>query len=381
MANQSSPAQRNADFINRALQKNWSMPTIPVTAPGQVLDIELDSVAGYAYAIDLSVQLDIKVTAGATPTAPTVSQFAPWNIFSEVQVSLGGGPFQRVNPYFYFLKELIQDEYFPGTSENNVPYASSIYSVPTPTVTASASTDTTWKFNIKIPLQSQFGTTVGLLPLGSGAVKAKLRLTVNPNLYGTDTYLNALNGGTNITGVSIGSAVSSFVQPNILFFTSPATKNDVPDPTIGYVLNVQERSTPINALGVNVPIKYSDPFQYMRLYHIILDGSGNPNSLNVTNFELDLLPSFPQFQYNTPQAIQHYWNEKRRLYGSDLPVGAFIFDMVSGSDPQNPNGHSQMIDASIFQTMQTQVQVGTGFATGSSARIITYAEALAPVNF
>ena len=188
-----------------------------------------------------------------------------------------------------------------------------------------------------------------------------------------------LKRGTGATA-AIGSAQQSWVAPNINYRTTPATKGDVPTPTIGYVLNVQERASNFTSAGALTPIHFPDPFKYMRLWHIIIDGTGAPNTTGVTNFELDLTPGYPQFNFATQAALMHYFNQIRRLYQTDLPVGVFVHDLYAGSDPYNPND-TQIIDGTVFQTLQTQVAVSAATNVGSPARIITYAEALSPVAF
>lgn len=367
-----SVAQNNMDFINNALQKNYSQPNQPITAPGQTIDIEIDSVPGWASAIDLSVNLNLQM---AYTTAPSWSQFAPWNFFSEVQLSLGGGPFQRVSPYLYYLREIMgHDGWMPNfTMITNPAAAAATYVMPT---IAAGALQTT--FMIRVPLQAMYGTTIGLIPLGSASTKAKLRLTVAPSLYGTDQWLNPLYGGTGV--VTSINASGSNISPNITYYTTPATSITLPNPTIGSVLNMQQRSTAFVGAGALTPIKFPDPFKYLRLYHIVIDGTGSPNSSAVTNFEMDLTPGYPQYNYNTPSSMAEYYYQVRRLYNTDLPPGVFIFDFFGGSDPRNPNG-TQIPDASTWQTMQTQLQVAAGTSVASPAKIITFAEALSPVNF
>jgi len=381
---QATPQQINADFMANALSRNWAMPAFVVTAGsagGQVLDIELDSVPGWASHIDLMCLIDLAITCGSGGVAPSLSPFAPFNLFSDCQVSLGGGPFQRVNPYFYALREMATHRGWNGGSLLTPAYAANaVYSVPTPTASASTTTDNYWRFPIRIPLQVAPGNIMGHLPMGTATVKAKVRLTITPSIYGTDQYLSPLYGGTNVTGVTIGSAQQSWVQPNISFLTTPATKTLLGQPTIGFLLNVQEKATSFTSAGALTPIHFPDPYQYMRLWHIVIDGTGAPNSAGVTNFELDLTPGYPQYNYSGPASMMDYYNKIRRRMESDLPVGVFVHDLFTGSDPYNPNG-TQLIDGTVYQTLQSQLAVSAATNVASPARIITYAEALNPVSF
>jgi hypothetical protein len=366
-------AASNTQFINQALERNYGMPNNVINALGQTIDIELDSVAGWAHSIDLSCFLQLNVVQ---TTMPSWSPFAPWNFFSEVQISLGGGPFQRVSPYFYYLREILgHDGWTPANSTLNVPSsASNQWNLPT---MAAGNLDV--QFTVRVPLQAVQGSVIGLLPMGSASTKVKIRLTVASSLYGTDQWLNPVYGGTGVT-VTIGTGKTSYISPNINYYTSPATSATLPTPFIGSILNVQQRATQFVGAGALTPIKFPDPFKYLRLYHIIIDGTGAPNTTALTNFELDLVPGYPQYNYNTPSSLQSYFYKMRRTYGTDLPTGVFVFDQWSGSDPMNPNG-TQIIDGSIWQTLQTQVQVSSGTNVASPAKIITFAEALSPVNF
>ncbi len=375
----------NNNFLANALRRNWAMPTFTVNAGqsgGQVLDIELDSVPGWASHIDVMCLIALGITCGATATAPSISPFAPFNIFSDCQVSLGGGPFQRVNPYFYFLRELAMHKGWAGGSLLTPAYAAStVYNLPAVNAPSSTTTENVWRFPIRIPLQVHPKSMMGHLPMGTAAVKAKLRLTVTPALYGSDQYISPLYGGTNVTGVTISAgATPSWIQPNIQFLTTPALKADLGQPNIGYLLNVQEKATNFTAAGALSPIHFPDPFKYMRLWHVVIDGTGAPNSSAVSAFELDLTPGYPQFNYNSPGSMMDYFNKTRRKFETDLPVGVFLHDLFTGSDNYNPND-TQIIDGTVYQTLQTQIMVAAATNIASPARIITYAEALNPVSF
>lgn len=378
-----SVQEANDLFMKNSLIRNYFMANFPITAAGQVIDIELDSIPGWATHIDLMVYADLLITVGAGGAAPSISPFAPFNLFSDCQVSLGGGPFLRANPYFYFLRELATHRsWIPGNSYPLTPtYGTSlVYNVPMVNAPAGAATDNYWRFPIRIPLQPHPLSAMGLLPLGTASVKAKVRLTVTPSLYGTDQYVSPLYGGTNVTSVVIGITQNSWVSPNIMFRTTPATKADVPTPTAGYVLNVQERAINFTSAGALTPVKFPDPFKYLRLWFIVIDGTGAPNTSAVTNFELDLTPGYPQFNWSTPQSLMQYYNYIQRKFETNLPVGVFVHDLYAGADPYLPND-TQMIDGTVFQTLQAQIAVAAGTNVGSPARIISYAEALSPVAF
>ncbi len=378
-----SAQEVNSIFMANALRRNWAMPTFAITAGqagGQTLDIELDSVPGWASHIDIMCLVDLAITVAGGGGAPSMSPFAPFNLFSDCQVSLGGGPFQRVNPYFYFLREMATHRGYAGGSLLSPAYAANaVYNMPAINAPAGATTNNIWRFPIRIPLQVAPGNIMGHLPMGTAAVKAKLRLTLTSAIYGTDQYLSPLFGGVGVTA-AIGASVQSFVQPNITFLTTPALKADIGQPTIGYLLNVQEKATNFTAAGALTPIHFPDPYKYMRLWHIVIDGTGAPNSAGVTNFELDLTPGYPQYNYSGPGPMMDYFNKVRRRIETDLPVGVFVHDLFAGSDPYNPND-SQIIDGTVYQTLQTQLAVAANVNVASPARIITYAEALNPVSF
>lgn len=380
--NANSVAQANNAFLFSSMERNFVMPASNFSQAGQTIDIELESVPGWAQSVELDVLVDLAVTVATGGTAPSKSSIAPWNIFSTVELSLGGGPFHRVSPYFYYLRDLAMH---PGWNQsysgpNSYSYSNNVYSVPAISATAGSTTDNYWAFKIQIPLQYQHGGIYGFLPLGNSSVKAKLRLTVQPNLYGTDQYLNPVVGGTDVT-VAIGTAKQSYVRPSIWYrTTSPAQTQPLPTPTIQKVLNVQERTTQFVGAGSATPIKFPDPFVYLRLWHVLIDGTGAPNSLSVQQFELDPAPGYPQYQFPDQQSMNDYWGRTRRLYRQDLPDGVFVMDLWAGSSPENPNG-TQSIDASLFQTMQTQLAVTSTTNVASPAKIITYAEALSPVGF
>ncbi len=380
--NAASVAQANESWLLGAGERNYAMPSTTISQVGQTLDIELESVPGWADAVELNVFIDNAITVATGGTAPSLSEFAPWNLFRSVELSLGGGPFVRVSPYFCYLREMVMR---PGWNPayggpNAQSYASSVYSVPAVTATAGSTTDNYWAFSIRVPMQVQHGSVFGHIPLGNSSVKGKVRLTLQNTMWGTDHYQNPLVGGSGVT-VAIGTTKTSYVQPNILYRTTPpSASHALPNPTIGYVLNVQEKVTPITTAGSLIPVKFPDPFKYLRLWHIVINGNGVPDSSDVTGFEYDLLPGYPQWNYPNSEAMQQYFTAVRRMYRQDLPAGVFVFDFWSGSDPANPNG-TQVVDATLFQTNQSQLMVSSATVVGGPAKIITYAEALSPVAF
>ena len=72
----------NQELLDYSQAMFWGMPPVAITAAGQVLDIELDSLSGYMDTLDLDCKLDVAITTGVDAVAPTLSQFAPYNIFS-----------------------------------------------------------------------------------------------------------------------------------------------------------------------------------------------------------------------------------------------------------------------------------------------------------
>lgn len=374
----------NDQFILSALKRNYPMPQQSVTNAGQVLDIELESVPGYASGIVVSALLNLDITVAAGGTAPSKSLFAPFNIFRSVEISLGGGPFQRVNGVFYWLREMAMNPGFDPmkTSASDPSYvAPGVVSCPPIAATAGTTTTNTWRFNLKIPFQVQHGSTMGLIPFGNSSTKCRLRLTLTNALYSADQYNSPLYGGSGVSvAVTPSATAQSWVAPNIKYYTEPAVGVQLPTPKIQSILNIQERSTSFVGSGAMTPVKFPDPFHYLRLWHIVIDGTGKPNTEAVTNFELDLTPGYPQFNYNTVASLQDYLQEMRELYRQPLQEGVFVFDLWSGTDPQNPNG-TQTIDGTIFQTLQTQLAVNSATNTGNPAKIVTFAEALSPVAF
>lgn len=373
-ASAQSVAQQNDLFLVSALDRNYPMPSVPITQVGQTLDIELDQVPGWAYAIDLDVFLDILIAVAAGGAVPSLSQVAPWNAFRSVEVSMGGGPFQRVSPYFYFLREKVMH---PGWD----PTKSDTYSVPALAAAVGSSEDNYWRFKVRVPLQVQHGSIYGHLPMGNSSVRVKIRLYLQNSLWGADQYQNPLYGGSAVTA-TIGTTEASWVKPSIWYRTNqPVSSQALPTPTIGRILNIQEKATSFTGAGSLTPIKFPDPFVYMRLWHLVQDGTGAfAGTSEVNQFEFDLTPGYPQFSFPDANSLQEYLYTLARLYRQDLPPGLYVFDFWSGNNPENPNG-TQTVDASLFQTMQTQLGVTAGTNVTSPAKIVTYAEALSPVGF
>ncbi|KRW90918.1 hypothetical protein SD51_12160 [Alicyclobacillus tengchongensis] len=382
-SNASQVQAANQQFLLNALERNYQMVQTTITQAGQVIDIELEQVSGYLYAIDLSCLFNLDVTVATGGAVPTWSSFAPDNLFSNIQVAMGGGPFINCSAVFFRLRQRIMN---PGWNPLIVPstdpayVGTDVFSFPALQATVGSTVTNTLRFGIHIPLQIAYGHIEGHLPGNAPGVKVKLRLTVTNNLYGSNQYASPVVGGSGVTvQITPSTTAQSWVQPNLKYRSSPAVGGGLPTPTIGSVLNVQEAASAFVGAGALTPLKFPNPFRHLRLYHIVLDGTGTPNSTGVNAFELDLSPGIPQFNYNTPAGLQDYFNQVRELYKGNLPAGVFVFDLWSGSDPHNPNG-TQTIDGTVYTTLQTQIGVNSAFQT-AGGNIITYDEALSPVSF
>ena len=369
----------NQELLDYSQAMFWGMPPVAITAAGQVLDIELDSLSGYMDTLDLDCKLDVAITTGVDAVAPTLSQFAPYNIFSKIEISIGGGAFISVSPYFFYLREMLTHRgWTPDTSLKTMSYAATThYSMPAVSAPSSATTNNVWRFPIHIPLQAIPKQAWGHIPLGTSAVKCKIRLTVTNVLYGTDQYVSPLFGGENITSVAIGSSVASYVAPNIDY--KMPRKAGI-RPNISWLMNVQERAFSFVGAGSNNPLKFPDPYQYVRLWMIVIDGTGAPNTLGVTNLELDPMPGFARRMFNSPSSLAKYFQDLKRLYHTDLPTGVFCFDLNTDVDPVLGDGN-QNINGVNYQTLQTQIAVSAATNVATPARIITYAESFMPIAF
>ncbi len=369
----------NQELLDNSQGMFWGMPPVPVTTAGQVLDIELDSLGGYMDTLDLDCKMAVNITMGGTSAPPSLSQFAPYNIFSKIEVSLGGGAFISVNPYFFYLRDMVTHRgWTPDKTILSPAYAASThYSMPAISAPSSTTTENVWRFPIHIPLQAIPKQVWGHIPLGTSAVKCKIRLTVTNTLYGTDQYVSPLYGGTNVTSAAISNVTASYVAPNIDY--KMPHKAGI-KPSIGWLLNVQERAFGFVGAGSNNPLKFPDPYQYMRLWMLVIDGTGAPNTTGVTNLELDPMPGFARKLYNSPSSLAKYFQGVRRLYETDLPTGVFLFDLNTDVHPVDGDGN-QNINGVDFQTLQTQIAVSGGTNVAAPARIITYAETFQPIAF
>ncbi len=369
----------NQELLDNSQAMFWGMPPVAITAAGQVLDIELDSLGGYMDTLDIDCKLDVAITVPGGGSAPSLSPFAPYNIFSKIEVSLGGGAFISVSPYFFYLRELITHRgWTPDKTLLTPAYAATThYSIPAISAPAGATTDNVWRFPIHIPLQAIPKQAWGHIPLGTSAVKCKVRLTVANTLYGTDQYVSPLYGGTGAITAAIGSSVASYAAPNIDY--KMPHKAGI-KPSIGWLLNVQERAFGFVGAGSNNPLKFPDPYQYMRLWMLVIDGTGAPNTTGVQSLELDPMPGFARKLYNSPSSLARYFQGIRRLYETDLPTGVFCFDLNTDVHPIDGDGN-QNINGVDFQTLQTQLAVTGATNVGAPARIITYAETFQPIAF
>lgn len=382
VAPQQSVANINGAFLFASKRRVYTMPSVTVNTGsaglGQRIIQQLNQIPGWLSRITVLYSIDVDVTA---PTAGSfaVSTYAPENLFPTVEVALGGAPFQRTNARFY------RDRYAMsrgsgritsyGGSYTNSDVAAFVYTAP-----AVAAGDNTWKGSFDIVLQPSIHDVRGLIPLGTPGVRPTVTLTTASALVGSDPWVNPIlqNGATG-GSATIGTTNSSTVQLILEYLDIPSEVQYTP-PVIGSVYNILEDSETITSVSSPTVIRHKNPYSYMRLNHYIVTAGAAVTAADLQTLELDLNPAYALRQYTGAGGIRAYLMDLRERFGGDLTSGLYPFDLISGSDPRNPNG-TEMISGEAYPALQTQVVLASGTAITAPSYVRYIDEAFSPVTF
>ncbi|MCY0871070.1 MAG: hypothetical protein OWT27_10900 [Firmicutes bacterium] len=369
----------NDKFLITALERNEVMDQLPIPTQGRQMTITLEQVPGWARSLDVSFFVNLPITLTSAGTAPSWSQIFPYNIFETVQLSLGGGPFVNVTPYFYCLRQIATTPGFiPGALQSAQQYINSVaWNVPSaPSATAGSTVTNAIRFGVYIPLQIEEFSVKGLIPLGNAKVPAKLVFTLAADLCGTDNFLNPIVGGT---GVSATIGAGSYAKVNIEYFMQSSSKN-TPTPVIGRIMNVQQKVTAPSGGANGTKVTFDEPYLYDRIWTIVEDGTGTLTTSEIQSFIYSLMPSFETANFPTQDALQSYIMKMWRKYRNPLPTGVLVNDFVSGSDPANPNG-TQQVDGAEYSTQNIRIALTQGTNVAQPAAIINIMECQSDVAF
>lgn len=373
----------NADFMRNSLEKTaqcfvtgGSGQTAAWSA-GTTLSFDLPTTQGFA--TGLLVQFNLTGTlatgtgAGYQPTANSL-----YSLFSRVELDYNGPQivthpviFRDLDRSMGFARG-VQNAVLAGFNDATI---SAHIAGTFPTQVGA----NTWRGYIYIPFNViSRESPYGLLPINGVGNRPQLKLTCNPNLFGTDSFSSAIcaNGGT-------GQAVSSVtgnVNVDCIFLDGTNMESVTPKtlqnwqgmPTMQY--EWESSLTPFNANVLN-KFTIATKLEHWVAFAYIIDGQQSNAYIsglsNLTAFGMAPDPVGQQYFLNygigNNESIDNFHDRyTRRTIGQDYPEGVlpWVHAMTRGVvDADNRNGTQYLnMYASGFPAATHIYQVG---ATGS----------------
>ena len=301
---------------------------------------------GYLARIHLHFSGTNTVTVGTGTAA--LSAKGPWNIWNRIRLQANQGTdIWNVTGYGSFLMDLLsfwrrQPDLSPDRSES---YASTyVYSA------GVANGANTWEFGLTIPIVPNERDMAGIVLLQSEMLTAQLRLEYN-QLYGATFDFPVVT-----TGNATAALTNATTYPEIEIFTVPADPADQPPlTTLHQTLELQQS---VASTGDNV-VNLLRANTYMKIIHY-LALNGALDTADITR---------GQFRYNNSEVpydltIRHQLQQQRRRYGTDLPVGTWVWDFFN-QGLTNFGGGRDFVDGSSVAELQSILTIASGATLGS----------------
>lgn len=352
------------------------------------------------------------VTLPITLTLPnntnaTVSPYAPFSSVGS-SFSINGKYFwSNVEGTAFHLDEITSEKGFDpsysglgGNGGNN--YTSSIYSLGglTPGATlsntsgATTNTNYTLTFSVYHKLQRYRHKPFGIVPAGDPENVPLLDFFLN-QLVGTQPEQSLfVSAGAGVTAaVQAGGATVQVVYPEWDVPFMPNSTQQVPQPVVGFGLQINATRTPITLAGTPIPVPHRLAMVYEKIMHV---GVNNQGVEDFDRFEFDTEQSEDSFvwRYQRSDATRYFY-EYRNLqkYGRYLPAGVVLADFQGGDYPTIPSESPQILQVTpsidyasalpglqVLPAMQTQVQMPAGTAL-TSAYARNYSFGLVTVGY
>jgi hypothetical protein len=278
----------------------------------------------------------------------TLSTKGPWNTWSRIRVLANQGTdIFNVSGYGAYLLELIS---MYRRDPQRSPDLAAAYAGAYLFGAAVASGANVWEFGLGIPIVPNERDMAGILLLQSEMLTTQLVLE-----YATAYGLVSQDFPVVTTGAATVTLVGTS-YPELEIFTVPAAPGDQPPLTTLH--QTLELVQPIAATGDQV-VNLLRANTYMKLIHVV-ELNGALDTVDVGRL---------QFRYNNSEtpydlSLRHQLQLQRRRYGTDLPVGSFVWDFFN-QGLTNFGGGRDFVDGSSVAELQSIVSINTGATLGS----------------
>ena len=354
MEQRNMKAQANARYLRKSIERAAYCPsagsganTQPFTA-GSTLVFNFPTIGG-AYVKGLLIRWSVNLTfAAGTGAAYTLSDSAPYTIFSEIDVLLNSKQVYTHPMIIPVLEALAGYAKYPPMNAvpaglPNTAAMNTVEGVLAPVAGAftqnfngAVTGTTTWAGQFYLPLNAYRSDMVpGIIPSHGVGNIPQIKLVCNNQLLGNDPHLSPIfaSGGTAGWGVTVNQGASTFVAVDAIYCDG-STMDDpngvaidiTGEPTIQY--NIDTQLNPLSA-GTLVRQHINTLLEHVYVISYIIDGQANGRyaaQSNITSLQLsaDAIGKENFFSYNVANNIpvsDFYDRLERRIHGQDLPAG------------------------------------------------------------
>lgn len=349
---------------------------------------QIPTVPAWATAMVIECTLPISLTVPANKTA-NVSPYFPYSA-AMMQLKLAGSPpWDQLSLVPWWLDELTSTRFFDPTNKGPSSEAAQqdagpfVYSnggfVPGGTIaggTAGSTTTGTVTFRTVVRLQRKPNLLFGAVPLGDPENRPQVIMQLNA-LVGPNPEANAFQdvaGGSGITAqLSAAGTVNVIFVAKSLDILPPGLQN-IPTPTVGMGLAVNYGTQTQATAGQFIKTPHNAAMLYEKIFSLLINNAQGQRADYIGNWLTGEQQSARDEYDATQGTLNAYYERLQRRYHRFFPTGAYILDLISGDDPDNPartpyegqqtpdTGYAQEfgIPATPAWTTALRVAAGTG---------------------
>lgn len=337
-------------------------------AQGSQLTFTAPILPGWAAFMRVFYNLTVTISGANAALSPA----APFNVFGNIGVDFSGQ--NHRNHSGYWLKVLQQTQQGFLDLADAKTYANNLISTTNPVASAANS----WIGYMDVPLQIEATDVAGMVPMGESATPLTLRLTCASAFAvvtaSADPFTNPVSLGaattlTSVTGTVTAAVAYRYGQSVHNPAVQPAT------PYIGSFAKIIEQVDAVAANNAYVPSALRQPYPHLKVMQALVIPVAQSkfcDSTQVGGLKFDLDPSTTMMDYS-PSGMGPAGKliDQRRLYHYDLDEGVYVWDFLSGSTPDDPNGMNTP-NIGAYNAAQTET-LYSGTLAGTNNRIITAA--------
>ena len=390
---------------------------------------QIPIIPAFCTAIDYEITMSLTYTA-STVGGAYVSPFAPYSSVSN-QITLGGAPpwpLTEFVPWYldYVAKHVDYDFSYPGLGNTNGSYAANDFfapgalatytptsgvgildagpspqlfpsgTVPNATLTTTAVSNASLQFKVRQQLQRKRHLLWGAIPFGDPENRPANLTQILP-LQGTNPeQCLIVNGATTVysTAPVLGTGGATIKATYELAYIDllPPSMTSVPNPQVGYGLQLIQFSTSGLTAGSIQPITHRTAMAYTSIHQLLINNSF-PLRADYYGLWDDQDQQSSRWNFDAQNnTFTEYFDKYHRIYHHYPLTGHYIADFEGGLFPEiptltpydaimSPDGsYAQAFGVPVTPAMTTSIRIPTG-TTVSNAYVRTYAFGLVRVPY